>query len=166
MKQLRRSRFILSANIDITDADDRLSALKKIVSLTPSDFISSESPDVADLLSAITNGASSHFQQAVSIVFQGSDAGMLFNEPFVYLDEYIDSGTTLRNAIAYFRCFAANPEFKVASYCLNLPRSVKSGMSSERAQSLSSAEAAVLYTRYRNEDKPGCFDDGRLSVRK
>ena len=160
VKQLRRSRFVLSANIDITDADDRLSALEKVVSLTPNDFISSESPNVADLLSTITKGSSSTFQQAVSIVFQGSETGNSFSKPFVYLDEYIDSGTTLRNAIAYFRCFAPNPEFKVASYCLNLPRSVRSGMSSERAQSLSSAEAAVLYTRYRNEDKPGCFDDG------
>src|SRR5262249_44775429 len=36
-----------------------------------------------------------------------------------YFDEYIDSGTTLRNAMAFFRCFADRLKMKTASYFIN-----------------------------------------------
>ncbi|HSX17001.1 MAG TPA: hypothetical protein VLH86_02770 [Patescibacteria group bacterium] len=50
-------------------------------------------------------------------VLHGTSLADTLNQPFLLFDEYINSGTVLRNFNALVRLFAARPEFKVSAYC-------------------------------------------------
>ncbi len=57
-------------------------------------------------------------QEAISKIFEGTEIANTLSKPFLYFDEYIDSGTTLRNAQFYFNFFTKNPHFKIISYMI------------------------------------------------
>lgn len=154
----------------------RLGALQLLSSLTPTGFFETGPADVCQLLSRVECDLQSPFQQAVSVLFQGTEIASQLASPFIYLDEYIDSGTTLRNAIAFFRCLTPCLRFKTASYYINLPElapqmavelAPQCALDSDccpitvvRTRGAKTVAANVLYTRYSTIDKPGCYEAG------
>ena len=106
--------------LQFTENDTRIEALKRICQQMPPDFFAVGPASVPDLLAGIGTAKQSDFQSAVFAVLQGTELAHRFSEPFIYFDEYIDSGTTLRNALSFFRCFTDRLQCRTASYFINL----------------------------------------------
>ncbi len=126
--------------------DSRFHALEKICAVMPSDFYSSEPVDLPELLNSVGQLCQTSFQKSLSTIFSGTEIAELLKEPFIYFDEYIDSGTTFRNALTFFRCFVAQADLKTATYYISLPAPEN--------------HPKVLHTHCSVEDKPHCFDKG------
>lgn len=124
----------------------RLNCLREICSRMPPDFFATDPPDVMALLTQLSYQCSSNFQKATAVVFADTEIAGLLSQPVIYFDEYIDSGTTFRNALTYLRCFRNTLDLQTVSYYIRPP-------------------AARLHNRvrhacYTEEDKPACFDRG------
>lgn len=104
----------------ISNSISREKALKLTCSLMPANFFQTGPTTPAELLAEVGSPRQSLFQTAVCAALEGTNLSATFARPFIYFDEYIDSGTTLRNAMSFFRCFNANPSFTTASYLVNM----------------------------------------------
>ncbi len=118
-KALSTTPFVRQQKISIGQGITREEALSRVCQSMPPDFFSEEPTSPAELLLEIESASPSDFQRAVQIVLQGTWFSQVLDSPFLYFDEYIDSGTTLRNALAFFRCFATRLRMKTASYFIN-----------------------------------------------
>ncbi|HEY9786928.1 MAG TPA: hypothetical protein V6D17_16170, partial [Candidatus Obscuribacterales bacterium] len=77
----------------------------------------------ADLLSTLSSSHQTPFQKAISIVIGQTRLAEILSQPFIFFDEYVDSGTTLRNAITFFKCYTPSVHMKLASYYVNVHNS-------------------------------------------
>lgn len=105
----------LHHNISLT----RDEALKQLCIVMPPDMFKTGATSPETILANLTSFTSSEFQRAARIILAGTRLQKLLAGPFVYFDEYIDSGTTLRNAVTFFGCFVGFPDMKLATYYLN-----------------------------------------------
>jgi|AGTN01.2.fsa_nt_gi hypothetical protein len=114
----------------------------------PTDFFASEPPDVMNLLDSLQDfsGRHSSFQKRINDSFADTQIAQLLAEPFVYLDEYIDSGTTFRNAISMLRCLVSSLDMKTVSYYVK--------------PAAAATHERVLYLQATSADRPSCYDNG------
>ncbi|MFH1174585.1 MAG: hypothetical protein V1725_05595 [archaeon] len=52
----------------------------------------------------------------IATILEGTTISKIFNRPFLYFDEYINSGTTLHSAMTYVSFFAKNPTYTIGTY--------------------------------------------------
>ena len=72
-------------------------------------------PSLETTLKGIGTSSQNEFQKQVSRSLQHTKLSKTLSQPCLYLDEYIDSGTTLQNADMYFNYFTSNLNFKTLS---------------------------------------------------
>lgn len=124
----------------------RVDALREICKHMPFDLFKNDPPNILALLDGIASDAPNEFQTATAAVFAGTKFADLLSAPFVYFDEYIDSGTTFRNALTFFRCFVNATDLRTLSYYISPPAA--------------KAHPRVLHTEFTSADKPDCFATG------
>lgn len=79
----------------------------------------SDAPEGLDsVFKAISNYRKNKFQKIINIMLEGTSVYEIFSRPFLYFDEYVDSGTTLYNAHNYFNIFSSHPRYRIISYCV------------------------------------------------
>lgn len=125
--------------------------LSAICQSMPSDFFQTGPADILHVLDSISaeepdTSQRAHFQQRIAALFQGTQVATALAQPFVYLDEYIDSGTTFRNAIAFFHCMTEKPDLMTASFYVRPSRAKQ--------------HERVLFVRATADDRPACFNGG------
>jgi hypothetical protein len=111
---------VLSSSLPWSQDDTRLEALERVCGSMPEQLFAGGPADLRLLLLGIGSVRQTPFQSACSIVFEGTEIANQLAQPFIYLDEYIDSGTTFRNTLAFLRCFAPQPLLRTVSYFINL----------------------------------------------
>lgn len=127
---------------------EELPGLRQVCEEMPTEFFASEPPDVMNLLDSLQDFSGNHspFQSRIADIFEGTKIALLLSEPFVYLDEYIDSGTTFRNAISLLRCLVPSLDMKTVSYYVK--------------PAASAAHERVLYLQATSANRPSCYDNG------
>lgn len=111
-KKTRSAKFI---------SKNRGELLKYLCNIMPPQDFEPRKKPLVRLLKTLSGGKQNVSQQAIAIVFENTEIAKFLSEPFLYFDEYIDSGTTLSSAEMYFGFFSAKPEFKLLSYYINVP---------------------------------------------
>jgi hypothetical protein len=86
-------------------------------------IIGTKLPDLSKILIAVDNYQKNNFDKAFNLVFKKTSISRKLNQPFLYFDEYVDSGSTLFRATKYFQCLAQSPSFKILSYCVKINNS-------------------------------------------
>ena len=120
--------------------------------LAAADFTRSLPPDVfcrpgnlATVLDAVAHPSLATHHRASQCALAATTFARTLSRPFVYFDEYLDSGTTLWNAYQLFSLFAPI-DFKTLSYFVNVDRP---------------ADFPVIATSlYDPTTKERCFDEG------
>jgi hypothetical protein len=92
--------------------DDLTKACKEI-SL---DSLRLEKKPLSDILQTIGISKQDRQQQRLSQLMGGTSIAEFIGTPFLYFDEYVDSGTTLQNANMYFNFMSEKVDFKTISY--------------------------------------------------
>jgi len=98
----------------------RKDAIKTIDQSIPDNFYDVKKDSLQELLNKIGNEKSEIYQQNMARTLKGTRISTALNQSFLFFDEYIDSGTTLRSANHYFKFFVDKPDFKTISYYMNI----------------------------------------------
>ncbi|OGZ97179.1 MAG: hypothetical protein A2676_04205 [Candidatus Sungbacteria bacterium RIFCSPHIGHO2_01_FULL_51_22] len=98
------------------------------------------------VLDTLSDGTASMSQQLVAAVLEHTRIAKFLNEPFLYFDEYIDSGATLATANRYFGFFTSAHTCKLLSYYINVPKAGK--------------HSAVAYALFDADTKGECYGAG------
>lgn len=53
-------------------------------------------------------------------IMSETEISRILSRPFLYFDEYLDSGTTLRNAHVYFHLLTPDPQYRAGAYYANV----------------------------------------------
>lgn len=139
---------VLEQFLDGEELGEELPGLRQACEQMPIEFFENEPPDIMNLLDSLQNFSGSHstFQSRIADIFGGTKIAQLLSEPFVYLDEYIDSGTTFRNAVSLLRCLVPSLDMKTVSYYVK--------------PSAAATHERVLYLQATSADRPSCYDNG------
>lgn len=105
------------------DGKTRDEALKIICNHISSATSPSEEPSLATILAQVGRSNQQPIHEAVSSVLEGTVLSRTFSHPFLYFDEYIDSGTTLRSAQSHFNFFTGKLAFKIGTYFAHIEES-------------------------------------------
>lgn len=123
----------------------RSQLLRAICARMPSQFFREGKADIDALLDTLDLPAQMPFQRAVSCALEGTAISTFLKKPFIYFDEYIDSGTTFRNAIQFFRCFTPAPQLKTVTYFINVDEAT---------------HKRILHTSFPPPGRPDCYYAG------
>lgn len=123
----------------------RSQLLRAICARMPAQFFREGKADIDALLDTLALPAQMPFQRAVSCALDGTRISNFLKKPFIYFDEYIDSGTTFRNAIQFFRCFTPAPQLKTVTYFINVDEP---------------SHDCILHTSFPPPGRPDCYDSG------
>jgi hypothetical protein len=93
----------------------REKVLKEVCRIIPKEFLSAKKLPLKIILKNINIKEQSKYQKAVSIIFEGTKINKFLKKPFLFFDEYIDSGTTLNDYHHYLN-FIAKTNFEIISY--------------------------------------------------
>jgi len=102
--------------------------LKKLCEEMPNEARARKSlPDILEEISrkGLDGKGQETYQAEISRALKGTSISKIIELPFLFFDEYVDSGTTLQNASYYFRFFTQKPDFKTISYYINIKESQK-----------------------------------------
>jgi hypothetical protein len=72
--------------------------------------------NLSDIFKEVGKSSQNSLQKKISKLMNGTKIADFFGVPFLYFDEYVDSGTTLQNANMYFNYLSSNVDFKTVSY--------------------------------------------------
>jgi hypothetical protein len=100
---------------------ERQEALRKACLAIPSDILSPGRKPLDELLVKMDKTPPHPLQEKIADIMKGTKIAGALEKSFLYLDEYVDSGTTLQNAAMHFNLFVRQPDFKILSYCVHLP---------------------------------------------
>lgn len=75
--------------------------------------------NLQDILKQIEKPIDGKPYEEMRAVLEGTRISALLSQPFIYFDEYVDSGTTLWSAYHYFNLFAL-AKFKIMSFYINI----------------------------------------------
>jgi len=81
-----------------------------------------ETPSLS-LMEALRTAPKNPSHERLSSLTRESDLSKILAKPFIYFDEYIDSGKTLFQTIRFLNLFAEKLDFKLFSYMTKLPKS-------------------------------------------
>ena len=81
---------------------------------------SSKKKPLEKILQEIGRSSQDDTQKRISSVLKGTQIAEALSKPFLFFDEYIDSGTTLQNYTMYFNYFTDRLDFKTISYFMEL----------------------------------------------
>ena len=98
--------------------------LKEICKKIPKRYLSPKKQNLKSILENINNINQNKYQKAISIIFQNTRISNFLKNPFLFFDEYIDSGVTLINYQHYLNFICKN-SFKVISYQIMIKESEK-----------------------------------------
>lgn len=94
---------------------EQVSSTENAVQLIPP-----EKPRLGNVLKQTEAPVNHPFVQNVSSLMASTEIAQKLSPPFLYFDEYLDSGTTLRNAHIYFHMLVRSPEYKIGAYYANV----------------------------------------------
>src|SRR3989344_2521060 len=86
------------------------------------------------------------WQKKMARVLEGTRIADTLAKPFLFFDEYIDSGTTLQNSHRYFNCFTGDIDFRTLSYYTNI------GASSEFER--------IFFSEFDQDSQLQCYSRG------
>lgn len=123
----------------------RSQLLRAICAHMPAQFFREGKANIEALLDTLDLPAQMPFQRAVCCALEGTAISNFLKKPFLYFDEYIDSGTTFRNAIQFFRCFTPAPQLKTVTYFINVELPT---------------HKRILHTSFPPPGRPDCYESG------
>lgn len=126
--------------------DERISREENLRVVCSRIQMSEESIPLSQLLHSIERRPVSDDVKHIAAILKGTRIQALFSSPFLFFDEYIDSGTTLANAARYATYFAGTLTMKIGCYYLNVDAPTE--------------HRAVLFALHSRADKLSCFEKG------
>jgi len=94
--------------------------LKILGKAMPPSELKSGGRDLFFLLSEVGKEDQSRWQRRVAETLEGTEIARTLGTPFLFFDEYVDSGTTLQNYHQHFNCFTSDLDFRTISYYMNI----------------------------------------------
>ncbi|MFH1585952.1 MAG: hypothetical protein ABIB79_04245 [archaeon] len=119
--------------------------LKRICDVIPKSFLSARKTSLKYLLKNINDINRNKYQEAISIIFEDTEINKFLSKPFLFFDEYIDSGTTLNN-YQYYLNFITKTDFKIISYQIMVKNSKEFN--------------SIYYTLYDLDTQLKCYNFG------
>ena len=98
----------------------REEVLKEIGTTMPASALLSKRKPLSQILQELERNEQNEWQRKIAASVEGTRIADTLQQPFLFFDEYIDSGTTLQNSQQYFNCFARDLNFKTLSYFINI----------------------------------------------
>lgn len=103
----------------------REEALRGISAAMPSSTLVSQRKPLSKILQEVGKNDQNEWQKKIAKILQGTTIADTLEQPFLFFDEYIDSGATLQNSHRYFNCFTGEVDFKTLSYYIHIGTSSK-----------------------------------------
>ena len=88
--------------------------------LLPERYFNSDDLSLADILKSLRSEIKFPERDYFLSLTKSSALAMFLKQPFIFFDEYIDSGKTLFQSLRFFKLFANSPQCKVFSYLIKL----------------------------------------------
>lgn len=137
---------ILNSYLTKRERETRLTKLKGLCAASSPSALRPRKQPLSKLLRTITRGELRDTQKRLASVLAHTKIAKFLSEPFLYFDEYVDSGTTLANADMYFGMFAGRHHFKLLSYYIHIRDA--------------NAYAVVAHTLFDADSRYDCFAAG------
>ncbi len=122
------------------------SALEKACESVPSPSLYNKNKSLQKIFKEIGIREQDQWKKQISNIFENTEISKKLSQPFIYFDEYIDSGTTLQNAQMYYSYFTRNPDFLTMSYYTAIENSVDNDR--------------ILLSLYDKDSRRECFENG------
>ena len=84
-------------------------------------------------------------QRQMATALEGTRIADALSQPFLFFDEYIDSGTTLQNADMYFKYFCGKTDFRTLTHFINVAKT---------------ASDSIFHTEYDADTRLQCYSKG------
>jgi hypothetical protein len=88
----------------------------------PIDYFTVDGRTLGEILESIQEHKPNPITDYLQNVTQTCALAQLLKKPFIFFDEYIDSGTTLFQSFRFFNLFAKDLQFKIFSYLIKIPK--------------------------------------------
>src|SRR3989344_7613 len=121
-------------------------ALREIGAAMPSSTLVSQRKPLSQILQEVGRKDQNEWQKKMARVLEGTRIADTLAKPFLFFDEYIDSGTTLQNSHRYFNCFTGDIDFRTLSYYTNI------GASSEFER--------IFFSEFDQDSQLQCYSRG------
>lgn len=136
-------------NENITINNVKISRQKAILTLCNKidflDFLDDSPINVSDSVKQISQTNIFNNEQLIEII-KGTELYNIFNSPFLFFDEYVFSGTVLRNFTFYANLFSKCANFQLGAYCILLDKAEEYNQ--------------IAFALYSNETKKECYKKG------